>query len=235
VIMTDQPSMAFRLTLPGRPWMLQVDPEFDLFRRLDRREIPASLGQLYGAERILMVLPAQAPAPVRDKYHDLAAQWRGSGAEVQWRWDDTLTDLPTDRSIWLFGWQNRFLAHLTEALSGQDVSLATGGGVRIGQWRVKRASEAVVIAARQAQNPDHALVWLACDNPQALAGLARKLPHYGKYSYLVFDGDGPRNVLKGQWPILGSPLSVVFGDRGDTAAVPPPALPARAALTATLN
>jgi Peptidase family M1 domain len=230
VMTIDRRSMDFRLILPGHPSMLQVDPEFDVFRRLDRREIPASLGQLYGAERILMVLPAKAPAPVREKYHDWATQWH-SGAEIEWRWDDALTVLPTDRSIWLFGWQNRFLARLAEALPGQDVSLSAGGDVRIGQWRVRRANEAVVIAARQAGNPNHALVWLACDKPQAFAGLARKLPHYGKYSYLVFEGNDPRNVLKGQWPLLGAPLSVVFGDRSDKEAVPPP----RAALTAILH
>ncbi len=234
LITIDQASTAFTLTLPKRPRVLQVDPEFDVFRRPDREEIPASLGQLYGAERVLIVLPAKAPAPIREKYQALAGKWR-SDAEVEWRWDEALADLPTDRAVFLFGWQNRFVKRLLEALPGQDISLAAAGGVTIGQWRVQRASETVVIAARHAQNPAHALVWLACDNPQAFAGLARKLPHYGKYSYLVFDGDAPSNVLKGQWPILRSPLSIVFGEPGDTAAVSLQSLPPRPALTAILN
>jgi hypothetical protein len=32
------------------------------------------------------------------------------------------------------------------------------------------------------------------------------LPHYGKYSYLGFEGDEPVNVAKGEWPVLNSPL-----------------------------
>jgi aminopeptidase N len=234
MITIDQRSKTFELIFPKRPEMLQVDPEFDVFRRLDREEIPASLGQLYGAERVLMVLPSRAPASVREKYQALAAQWR-SDAEIEWRWDNTLADLPTDRAVFLFGWRNLFLTHVTQALAGQDVSLAAEAGVRIGQWRVQRASEAVVIATRQVGNPNHGFVWLACDNPRAFAGLARKLPHYGKYSYLVFDGDAPRNVLKGQWPILRSPLSIVLAEPGDTATVSPQALPSRAALSAILN
>jgi Peptidase family M1 domain len=234
VIAIDRASATFTLTFPKRPRALQVDPEFDVFRRLDREEIPASLGQLFGAERVLMVLPTEAPAPLREKYQALATQLRGD-AEVEWRWDDTLADLPTDRAVFLFGWRNRFLGRLREALAGQDVSLAGENSISIGRRRVERASEAVVIAALQVGNPNHALVWLACDNPQAFAGLARKLPHYGKYSYLVFDGDAQRNVLKGQWPILHSPLSILFGEPGDTAAVSPQALPPRAALTAILN
>ena len=34
--------------------------------------------------------------------------------------------------------------------------------------------------------------------------LGRKLPHYGRYSYLVFDGD--TNVSKGNWIVETSPL-----------------------------
>lgn len=234
MITIDQRSKAFELILPKRPEMLRVDPEFDVFRRLDREEIPASLGQLYGAERVLIVLPTAAPASVREKYRALATHWR-SDAEIEWRWDDTLAELPTDRAVFLFGWRNLFLAHVTQALAGQDVSMSATGGVRIGQWRVQRASEAVVIATRQLGNPNHALVWLACDNPQAFAGLARKLRHYGKYSYLAFDGDAPRNVLKGQWPTLRSPLSIVLVEPGDTVTGLPQALPPRAALTAILN
>jgi aminopeptidase N len=234
VITTDQDSKSFGLAFATRPLLVQVDPEFDVFRRLDPEEIPASLGQVFGAERVLMVLPSRAPAPVREKYQALVTQWR-SGAEIEWRWDDTLADLPTDRAVFLFGWRNRFLEQVTKALAGQDVSWTGGDGIKIGQRRVERASEAVVVAARQKGSPNHALAWLACDNLQAFTGLTRKLWHYGKYSYLVFEGDSPRNVLKGQWPILHSPLSIVLGEPGDRASISPRTLPARAALTALLN
>ena len=43
-------------------------------------------------------------------------------------------------------------------------------------------------------------------NNDAVPGLLRKLPHYGKYSYLVFEGDEPVNIEKGQWPVIESPL-----------------------------
>jgi hypothetical protein len=36
--------------------------------------------------------------------------------------------------------------------------------------------------------------------------LVRKLPHYGKYSYLAFAGDEPSNIAKGEWPVNNSPL-----------------------------
>ena len=47
---------------------------------------------------------------------------------------------------------------------------------------------------------------MGCDNPAAFPGLARKLPHYGSYSYLAFSGNAPTNMLKGQWGVVDSPL-----------------------------
>ncbi len=47
---------------------------------------------------------------------------------------------------------------------------------------------------------------MSIGNKKSVGGLLRKLPHYGKYSYLAFEGDEPTNIEKGQWPVLNSPL-----------------------------
>jgi hypothetical protein len=64
-----------------------------------------------------------------------------------------------------------------------------------------------VLAGRSPINRDQALIWIASDTPEAIPGLARKLPHYHKYSYLAFEGPEPANVAKGRWPVLHSPLT----------------------------
>jgi len=63
------------------------------------------------------------------------------------------------------------------------------------------------VALRHPGNTDLAMAWLTVHDMRAVDGLARKLPHYGKYSYLAFSGTEPTNSLKGQWPTVGSPLS----------------------------
>jgi hypothetical protein len=42
---------------------------------------------------------------------------------------------------------------------------------------------------RNLENKDMAILFIATDIPEALPGLGRKLPHYHKYSYLIFEGD----------------------------------------------
>ena len=69
------------------------------------------------------------------------------------------------------------------------------------------------------------LGWIAAGEPAALPGLARKLPHYGKYGYLVFQGAAPDNRLKGQWSPGDSDLVHWFGDARPELVLPPePAL-----------
>jgi len=219
------------LALPARPLALDVDPEFDLFRRLHREEIPPAVSQAMGAERVLIVLPSQAPASLQAAYRQLAESWRaGHDRQLDIASDAELEQLPADRAVWLFGWRNRFRAQLGQALDGYPFA-DQGDSVRIEQTTLTQDANAVVVMARQPDNPDQALGWLAAGQPAALPGLGRKLPHYGRYSYLAFSGAAPDNVLKGQWPVLGSPMALrlVQGDDAEAPARLAPRQPLAAA------
>jgi len=221
-VQLEQKRTRVELQVPARPLALDVDPEFDLFRRLDRAEIPPTVSQAMGAERVLLVLPSQAPAPLQSAYRALAESWQaGNPQQFSIASDAELETLPGDRTVWLFGWRNRFRPQLDAALAAYAFA-DQGDRVRIEQTSLKRDSHAVVVMARQPANPDQALGWLAADQPAALPGLGRKLPHYGRYSYLAFSGDAPDNLLKGQWPVVGSPLSVRL-EQGGAAEHPTPA------------
>ena len=50
--------------------------------------------------------------------------------------------------------------------------------------------------ARHPDRPELAIGYVAAPRAAQLPGLARKLPHYHKYSYLAFEGDEPTNVAK---------------------------------------
>ncbi len=205
---------AFSLTLPVRPLRLDIDPEFDVFRRLDRHEIPPALSQMFGAGRALMVLPSAADPQLKRAYRELAASWsEGRTARIDVKFDNELDRLPGDRAVWLFGWTNRFRSALSDALADDRFS-DRAGRVEIGGESFERAQHSVVVVARHPASPDDGLAWVATDAVAAVAGLGRKLPHYGKYSYLAFTGAGPDNVAKGQWPVSRSPLSLALTPAG---------------------
>jgi len=189
---------------------VDVDPEFDLFRRLHREEIPPALTQLFGADKVLLLLPADASAELKQGYRQLAQAWpQASSQALEIGWDQEIEALPTDRAIWLFGWENRFLPEVITALTPYSVGL-TQAGVRLEGTPLTHAQHAVVLTIRHPKNPQQTLAWVATQNVAALSGLGRKLPHYGTYSFLGFAGDEPINIVKGQWSVLASPMSVLL-------------------------
>jgi hypothetical protein len=158
-----------------------------------------------------MVLPAAAPESIQSAYRKLVAAWsQGDGTAIEIKHDRDLASLPSDRAVWLIGWDNRFRSVLSDAVSDYPATF-TPESVTLEGQRLNRSTHSVVVVARHPDNPDAALTWIATDHAAAIPGLARKLPHYGKYSYLGFTGDEPDNVVKGVWPVVGSPLSVTLG------------------------
>ncbi|MEN8130627.1 MAG: M1 family aminopeptidase [Pseudomonadota bacterium] len=199
------------LRVPGQALYLQIDSRFDLFRRLDPRELPASLGQVFGAERKTLVLPAMASAELRQAYRALAQRWAAGNPAVEILWDNDLQVLPRDRSLWFFGWENRFRDLIARTLKDQPL-VRQNQWLRIGEQIFKRENHSLVLTAKHPNDPQRAIAWLGTDRLQALPGLARKLPHYSKYSYLSFTGDRPSIEHKGQWDVTNSPLRFDFDD-----------------------
>jgi hypothetical protein len=238
----DTKRLGLELPVEGRPLRLDIDPEFDLFRRLDRAELPPALSGLFGAERLLIVLPAAAPEPLREGYRRLADAWKASQpGQTDVVFDEEVKALPVDRAVWLFGWENHFRPAVAASLPDRSASI-TDTGVRLGgrvlvpfnDTALGRATHSAALAVRDPAHPDRALGWLAADRAAALPGLGRKLPHYGKYGYLVFEGDEPTNVVKGEWPVGRSPLSaLVASPEGETRDVPRARLATRPALAVT--
>ncbi|MEE9562457.1 MAG: M1 family aminopeptidase, partial [Thermoanaerobaculia bacterium] len=192
---------AFSIVTSERPLAVHVDPEFDVFRRLDPRETPPSIGQLFGEPRILALLPGQAEDVAM--YRELMEGWRSDSHEIELKAAEDFEKLPSDRPVWLLGHTNRFAPPLFHSLPG--VSL-TGGRMSVEGEVMPLAGHTGVLTVRHPGNVEKAIGWIFVDPPAAGPGLGRKLPHYGKYSYLGFEGEEPTNVIKGQWPASDSPL-----------------------------
>ncbi len=86
------------------------------------------------------------------------------------------------------------------------------------------AGHTLIATFRHPANVEKAVGWIVAEPAAAIPGLGRKLPHYGKYSYLGFQGDEPANIIKGQWEQSDSPLRVDLrpegGRNGKLAALP---------------
>jgi hypothetical protein len=190
------------------PLRVDVDPEWDVFRRLDPAEVPPALSGFLGAPARTIVLPAAAPPALRQAYAALAQAWRRDGTEIVT--DAELTALPPGRALLVLGWENRLRPAVAAAIAPFGATL-DDRELRGAGEALPRATRSVVVAARSPADPGKALAFVGADRAAALPGLARKLPHYGKYGLLGFEGDEPTNVAKATWTSLSSPLAVGLG------------------------
>jgi len=221
----------FSFIYEKRPMAIDVDPQFDVFRRLDRNEIPPSLSQVFGSKKITIVLPGNETENRLKAYRELAQSWATSDTEsFKIVGDQELNTLPKDHAVWLFGQSNKFKEDMITALSDYNITISENQ-YRIEKSAVSPDKNSIILTARNPKNPNHIMVWLSADNEAAMPGLGRKLPHYGKYSYLAFEGEEPTNILKGQWPAVNSPMSEQFAYEDlDSMAVVKGKLPERQAL-----
>ena len=228
IVRTEAAETPFTVKTEAPPLALHLDPSFDLFRLLDPRETPASIGQIFGEPRILAVLPSTAGAAEQEGYRKLIDGWRSDSHQPEIKTDAEVAELPKDRAVWLLGRTNALAAKLFA--SGSDYALDAQKLV-VDRESMPLAGHSAVIVRRHPGNLEKAIGWIFADGTVPLPGLGRKLPHYGKYSYLGFEGDEPTNVLKGQWTATDSPLRVDLRPSAErAAAVAALTLPARKAL-----
>ncbi len=212
-ISTQSKTQAFSIDLPARPLRLDIDPWFDLFRTLHVDEAPPTFSKLFGAEKILFILPADVAKAKFEAYKTLAENWSKGYPDASMVLDRDLETLPKLGNIWLLGWENRFF---DKALEQNSVSqfLQQKSGFKLAGKSFQQNTDSLVMLGDGNKSTNQIIGVIASDNTKALHGLTRKVPHYGKYSYLVFNGEAPDNRLKGQWEIAESPLRINLSATG---------------------
>jgi Peptidase family M1 domain len=187
--------------LDDRPLAVHVDPDFDVFRRLHPAEVPPTIGQALGAASVLIVVPGQGDPAMVQAYDRLASQWAEDRKYSVVKEDRAALSPPQNTTVWVFG--------TAELGSLSARALPPGVSVTAHRWLIAGTAydpsqQSLVMTTAHPNHPDHTVNWLIASHPHWVPAIARKLRHYGKYSYLVFTADAV--VDKGIWPTAASPL-----------------------------
>ncbi len=209
----DSKEETFHYSSPLRPVRIEIDPEFDIFRKLNPLETPPTLSRVLGAEKPAIILPSgDAGAP----WQGLASSWAKDRGNLPLVYADTAAAaVPADASYWVLGGTNRFAPDLKSALEAYGARF-TSGAVTIGNRRFPD-NYTFVFTVFNPANPAFSGALVISGATDKLAGLASKLPHYGKYSWLVFDAD-MNSTASGVWPAQGSPLALALPGAAPAAA-----------------
>ncbi len=173
-----------------RPLSIGIDQRHDLFRRLAGDEAPPILRDVTLHADTLTVVAANGSEATAKVAEELASRTLDTGLRLANADEEAIKTSP----LMLIG------------LAGEVASLLAKAGIdAVPPALEKQGTARAWVAARS--NAPPALV-VEADDEEALSALLRPLPHYGRQSFLVFDGR--KAVEKGVWPTGDNALTKRF-------------------------
>ncbi|KAA0589869.1 M1 family peptidase [Azospirillum oryzae] len=185
----DSRQATLRIPSKAEVRAVAVDPDFDLFRRLAPGEAPPILRDVTlrpGADRVIAADGEAAEAARMLTGRLIDGSGRESGGRESGGGVAPLLLVGTDAAV-ARELEARGLPPVPAELAGQ-------GSARVWVSRAADGQTALVVSGADAE---------------ALRALVRPLPHYGRQSWLVFEG--AKAVDRGVWAVGDSPLRRMVG------------------------
>jgi hypothetical protein len=198
----------FVLDATGFPVALTVDPDYDLFRRLYPSEIPPSINTIKSASSLVVITAADLAGDLKKAADTLLPSLGVKNYRVvaEDRLDATAIG---ESDLLLIGLPSR--TDLLAAVDGR-VTL-TKQSFELEGVTYRDPSDVFFGVFERSDGTRRATALFFPLSSEYAELVARKITHYGSYSYLAFNRGQNRD--KGVWPTLASPLIHRF-NRGET-------------------
>lgn len=189
----------FEFTSSQKPLRLLVDPEVDNFRRLAPAERPPTVNSLRAAQNLVVVVSEQLPKPVAQAALQLLIALRQERAPVLSELEATPERLK-GKDLLLIGvpLRKELLPELPEEFHLEGKQATLGGK----DWQF--ADTTLFATLGQPEETDRVTALFLPESVEGALSGVRKIPHYGKFSYLTFVAGV--NQAKGTWTAGKSPL-----------------------------
>jgi len=195
----------FAFTVAEQPVSLAADHDSRLFRRLDPAELPATVNDLRASKSPLVVV-ASGSERLIDASRNLlrGLQWHQSEIINE---EMYLASSSPGRDILFLGWprSQTLQPDLPLEVTESEQEFAVSG-------KLSDDNGDVLFMVGKMAKADQVVAYFLPGSVAAAKDTARRIPHYGRYSYLVFR-DG-QNQVKATWEPDNSPLEVLFHKDG---------------------
>ncbi|MEE8394357.1 MAG: M1 family aminopeptidase [Rhodospirillales bacterium] len=190
IIAIDAIKSRHRIFTGSKPLAMEVDPGFDIFRRLDPTEAPPIMRDVTLSGQTLTIIMGdsettdKAARALAQRLLDRPPRYLADGAP----------EPPATAPLLVIGTGGKVQALLSGlGLAGVPKSISGRGTARAWAARDKNGRALFIVAGAGAE---------------AIEALSRPLAHYGGKGFLVFEGS--RAIEKGTWPPAGGPLNRRF-------------------------
>jgi len=189
----------FQLASNGMPLRLVADPDCNILRRLFPVEIPPTINAIKNSSALLVVLSADLEPQVKSAARTLILSLGLKNYEFAA--EDTINrEQLLNRDILMIGYpqDKALLRNLPDAV---EIGPAL---FRLNRKTYRQSSDVFFGVFAHPISEDRVAALFYPLSSDRVDDIARKITHYGKYSYLVFENG--QNRIKGFWPIKRSPL-----------------------------
>lgn len=192
---------AFVLQAVSRPSEVVLDPHANVFRRLFPEEIPASVNAIKGADSVAVVVSAAAGGAGNQTAQMLVRALGLSRARIVDETEFRSGSFPAGTRVFIgFPKDPSALPTIRQPAALLSDRFSVAGSV------FSEPTDTFFGVFEDRQNPAAVVGILYPVHPRFGPLVARKVTHYGKYSFLAFSNG--QNKEKGIWPVTTSPLIV---------------------------
>ncbi len=185
----------YQLIAPATADKIEIDPEFHLFRKLYPEEVEPIVSAVLGFENQVYTMENLESAGT-DAYRQFAQNMNGEEQTITFTRE--LQDGNDTTSMVVLN-PSTIPDYVASMIAMTDDSITVNGETS------PREGHTFVLTGDNYMGYKKYLTVITSDF-ESLQRLGQLIPHYGKYSYLVFKGS--KNVAKGQWDVKSSPLKV---------------------------
>ena len=187
----------------SKPIHIAIDPQCNVFRRLHREEIPPTIDFILGDNEKVIVYPTGGEGALQAAYKKLADLLGEKGGVIKADTEVTETEMTRKSLFILGGLAENKLAKLFHDNLPENFTIEEGSFM-VNKVPYRDTGNALLVTSRNPKNRDKGIALFLGLSSDTIKNVGFKLPHYGKYSYLLF-ADG-KNVDKGTFAITNSPL-----------------------------
>jgi hypothetical protein len=183
--------------VPNEVTTVSIDPDYHLFRRLYPEEVEPIISAVLGVEKKGLVSSATDLTQLQSFAACGAALTEDSAYVLT---EEKMDAIPRENALIILN---------PKSLPGYIAAniKVTADSVTVGGQTYALSGNTIVMAGKDWNGFGKFLVILTNDF-SSLPRIGELVPHYGKYSYLVFAG--AKNIAKGQWTVTDSPLRKVL-------------------------
>ncbi len=190
---------SFELSSDHRPQRLTADPDDNIFRRLFPSEIPPAVNTLKGSQSVITVMSEKSDQEIIKTAETLALS-------LGLKHNKFVTEKELDRQmlaendILVIGLprRNDLLQKMPVRVNIQTDSFS------LNEKLYQEPFDTFFGVFEHPADPNRIAALFLPLSPQYADVVARKITHYGKYSYLAFQSG--KSLDKGIWPVENSPL-----------------------------